>query len=367
MSKKFLYLLIAVLLVLAYVFYCFTLKGTVIVKERIELKAPPVFLYQNTIDINDWPKWLSWKSKDGQFKFKPGSFHINVNANFNYEFKPYGEGYVQITNTHKDSIVVSKLVGSRLPAEIFYEMRFIPINNKVTEFQWRAFTKKKIPTLLRPFYGDVESKVRNQVVDDLAYFAAYTERALGNKFGIKTSRFPGMKFFGKEGVVHNTEIPSFYSNHLPAVYRYLDSTQQKITGNTCGMIFDWEGEYNYVYLLAGFPTEKKVKPPKYFNSVEIDPGPCLMMDHYGHYNNLGNAHATFDYFLRNSDFVIRPPIIEEYVTNPALEPDSTKWLTRIYYLIKTDEGYSKGIENVISKEEAIKRELERQKGEIRKF
>jgi hypothetical protein len=36
-----------------------------------------------------------------------------------------------------------------------------------------------------------------------------------------------------------------------------------------------------------------------------------------------------------------PPILEEYLTDPTLEPDTSKWLTRIVYFVKPLEESTK--------------------------
>jgi effector-binding domain-containing protein len=68
-------------------------------------------------------------------------------------------------------------------------------------------------------------------------------------------------------------------------------------------------------------------------TVSLDAGKAISVDHYGSYNGLQAAHDAIDKFAQANGLKTKMPVIEEYVTGPQMEPDSTKWLTRIYYLL----------------------------------
>jgi len=41
-----------------------------------------------------------------------------------------------------------------------------------------------------------------------------------------------------------------------------------------------------------------------------------------------------DAYIKANNLEHHTNVVEEYITDPGMEPDSTKWLTRIIYFIK---------------------------------
>jgi effector-binding domain-containing protein len=54
----------------------------------------------------------------------------------------------------------------------------------------------------------------------------------------------------------------------------------------------------------------------------------------GGYSGIGKAHEAMDAYMASNKLEQKAPVIEEYITDPGSEPDSSKWLTKIMYLIK---------------------------------
>jgi hypothetical protein len=73
---------------------------------------------------------------------------------------------------------------------------------------------------------------------------------------------------------------------------------------------------------------------------------------------LRNAHSKLDYFVENMELKIVTPFIEEYVTDPSQEPDTSKWLTNVYYLLNTGRNYVKGIERIETEDDVNRRNTE---------
>ncbi|MDR2038623.1 MAG: GyrI-like domain-containing protein [Bacteroidales bacterium] len=60
---------------------------------------------------------------------------------------------------------------------------------------------------------------------------------------------------------------------------------------------------------------------------------CVTADHYGSYDTLGDAHNAIMVWLSRFGKETSGNPWEIYVTDPLAEPDSNKWLTRIFYPI----------------------------------
>ena len=65
--------------------------------------------------------------------------------------------------------------------------------------------------------------------------------------------------------------------------------------------------------------------------INVPAGKAHVIDYYGAYEGIGDAHWAMDAFLKKNNLKAGAPVIEEYVTDPGIEPDQSKWLTKIYY------------------------------------
>ncbi len=59
-----------------------------------------------------------------------------------------------------------------------------------------------------------------------------------------------------------------------------------------------------------------------------------MIDYYGAYDKIGEAHMAMDDCMADMKMRSVPPVIEEYVTDPASESDTSRWLTKVIYFIE---------------------------------
>ena len=54
----------------------------------------------------------------------------------------------------------------------------------------------------------------------------------------------------------------------------------------------------------------------------------------GNYSKIGIAHYAMDDYMKEKNFLQGSPVIEEYVSGPDKEADSTKWVTNVYYRVQ---------------------------------
>ena len=72
---------------------------------------------------------------------------------------------------------------------------------------------------------------------------------------------------------------------------------------------------------------------KKINDTQTYPigGAALEIEYFGPRTNSVEAHLAMDDYLVEKHLRSIPPAIEEYVTNTTIEPDTSKWLTKIIY------------------------------------
>jgi effector-binding domain-containing protein len=77
--------------------------------------------------------------------------------------------------------------------------------------------------------------------------------------------------------------------------------------------------------------EKPIKP-EVFELFETPQSKVMTIDYFGAYSQTTKAHFAMDEYLKSKNLT-QKFVIEEYVTDPMAEKDTTKWLTKIYYVL----------------------------------
>jgi effector-binding domain-containing protein len=131
-----------------------------------------------------------------------------------------------------------------------------------------------------------------------------------------------------------TDMYQFYNSHLSAIYDYITNTKgMELDGSPSGIYFNLNDEQGTGDVAAAFPVkaENTMTKPEGYQFISIS-GKAYKISYFGNYAQIGNAHnAMHDYFEKNA-LPIANKVLEEYLTDPAQEPDTSKWLTNIYYI-----------------------------------
>ena len=71
-----------------------------------------------------------------------------------------------------------------------------------------------------------------------------------------------------------------------------------------------------------------------FATITLPAGKALLVEYYGDYHGVAAAHTAIDQYINAKGVHVGMPVIEQYVTDPSLEADTSKWLTRVFYPIE---------------------------------
>lgn len=135
-------------------------------------------------------------------------------------------------------------------------------------------------------------------------------------------------YAGVRKTISWSEIESFYASSFESAFGAAEASNLQIVGMPSGVIFKWDEENQEVDMLAGVPLkEGKIEGM----DSEMVGGKSLLIEYYGPYEGTEDAHIAIEKYLEENGLQSKGIAIEEYVTDPTEQPDSSKWLTEIYY------------------------------------
>lgn len=126
-------------------------------------------------------------------------------------------------------------------------------------------------------------------------------------------------------------IQSFFARNFNAI---MASGIEMQDGYPSGFYYSWDVENMQSDMAAAIPIAKGSDIPEGFISIVIPAGRALVVDFYGDYNEIGPAHELMESYMLENNLEFVGPAIEEYVSDPILETNPSKWLTRVIYPIK---------------------------------
>lgn len=149
---------------------------------------------------------------------------------------------------------------------------------------------------------------------------------------IKEAVFEGKIYLVKKyiNLAQEKVTEDFFAQNYAAI-----TEQKAVFGNgmPSALYFDWKEDGSTTDMAIAIPVMEKPKQVnKGFEIISIAPCQCFYIDYYGSYAQMEPAHHALSTYLLDNKIECNFVAIEEYVTDPATEPDPKNWLTRISYV-----------------------------------
>jgi effector-binding domain-containing protein len=130
-----------------------------------------------------------------------------------------------------------------------------------------------------------------------------------------------------KSIVTRDEIPQKLPQLIPELFNWLASNKIKPGGSPF---------FNYIKMNSsrleievGIPTNAKVETGGRIISNKFPAGKYAVAEYVGPYNNLFEVHKEIESWKEKNKIVFTSPKVEFYPTDPAAQPDSSKWVTII--------------------------------------
>lgn len=167
-----------------------------------------------------------------------------------------------------------------------------------------------------------------------ALVAAAPKTEATREWKIMPGEYPGGKYLGIRGSMSFDKLPAFYEKSYGAIFPALEKAGGKPAGMPAGLYYNWDIEKMTADLAAAVAFTGDIKAPAGMEVINLPVAKSLTIDYMGGYNGVGSAHDAMDAYIKENKLEQLTPVIEEYVTDPGSEPDSTKWLTKVVYFVK---------------------------------
>ncbi|MCC6541126.1 MAG: SRPBCC family protein [Flavobacteriales bacterium] len=313
------------------------------IERSVTINAPTDLVYDHVSSLGAMDKWSPWNAYDKGMKKSMEGSDGTVGAIYKWEGNDQvGKGEQRIDSLAPNSFVKTHL-HFREPWEsecdALIELAPEAEGTKVT---WAMVGENGFMSKLMGKFMDMDAMVGSDFEKGLALLKEQAEAAAAAvkkadaAYVIETLENPEMVFVGKrDPKVKWSDLAAFYSTHFQLAGGAIGKAKLEMTGAPCGVFWAWNETDSTADMLAGFPVKAGADLKVEGFDVHVIPaGKMLKTPYYGAYDKNMAAHMAMDAYIKANNLTHFGNVIEEYITDPTTEKDTTKWLTNIYYMVK---------------------------------
>lgn len=305
------------------------------VTESIVIEQSSSVVFNQVNDFKNWTNWAGWNRRDSLMTFSYSAITKGKDASITWKSEKEGDGSQKIIeSTPFESIRILLLIDDK--GENYSNWKFDEIQEFETEVTW-TFEDSGIDFLLRPLSFSINNSIRNDFKEGLQNLKHYCETEIqqNKKLKPKIEQLDTIYYIAKHAKCEFDGI----GYEMGKSYGELMTLCSEYNWEIDGMPFsiNYDNEDNQFEFDVAFKLKSEVIAPPGYTSGMIPAGEMATISHYGMYENLPISYKILEKWMGENGYKANGKSFEIYITDPGMEPDSSKWETQIYYPVVKSE------------------------------
>ncbi|REJ85263.1 MAG: hypothetical protein DWQ44_01000 [Bacteroidetes bacterium] len=328
-----------ILLVLAIILLVITAIGLLLpskveVERSIVINQPREAVFNYVNNLNNWNTWSPWHALDtnASYVIEGSASGTGAKLNWNSTHENVGKGSMTFTEVKEPESIALEL--NFMENGTAYAMYKLDEEAEATKFTWSFNFETGFNPLLRIMGKFMDGMIAKDFEKGLNNLKSVLESESFNSSAMKIEIVDVTPLHYL--AVRDTADYNSISMKLGMNYG-LVAEAMKVQGLNYGgqpfAIYYSGGEGRFDFDSA-IPVDKPGKSSGKVRAGQIMAGKAVVGHHYGDYSSLGNAHQMIDAYVAENNLTVSGVPWEVYVTDPGAEPDTSKWLTMVYYPIQ---------------------------------
>ncbi len=325
-----------VLIILLWVFISLFLPSTVHIERSVLINSNPELVFDQINNLKKWQYWSYWDNLDPDMtsEFEGPDEGVGAVHKWKSEHPQVGDGSMTITQSEPPSKVITSIAFGEMPPN---DAGWLIKNNTAASSEVVGYINIDVGFLGRVFPGlmldgwmgpDFEKTLNN--------LKAYCQSVIIEK----EQRYPIEEVLTPQVQVMSMEVTctaADISKALGESYGKLmaEVMKQKLTMTGAPMAIYHSYSDEEVKMEPCIPVQKAGKSNDDVIAKSLPSVRALKVDYLGNYNNLGDVHDFIAEYAAEEHIRLEGSPWESYVTDPGAEPDTSKWLTQVYYPLPT--------------------------------
>lgn len=334
MLRKIIYFLL--FLLAAYFVLCFVGPKHIDININKKIDASASAIFSQFGDFRNFKNWGVWFQQDTAIDLKYSNPSSGKGAYYTWESKKSGNGKMVIMEQEINKSLQYDLIflGGKEEMHSRVDVLLTP-DGKSTNVNWKMKSEKEIPLIFRAFMliinmnGSIQKDFEKGLDNLNEYLKKNPNSILANGFYINSENFSAQNFLGKRETVKFINIGSFFSTHLPALAQ---TAAANMIGVPCGLFWKYDMKNQITDMAAAVPVNNNVQGNDIYSIISIPDSKSYTLDYYGDYTKTEKAYMVLDSIIKMNGLSEPTTVLEQYITDPMVEKDTTNWLTKIHFL-----------------------------------
>ncbi len=331
--KKFLRFIgiLLLILVVGFLILCATGEKEVNIERSVTVNGSKTAVWNQMVKFDNWTNWSPWKAMDSTMTYTVEGVDGQVGSVYTWTGEESGKG--SITNNNVDGHFMSYDMHFMEPFDATAD-GYVKVEgedgNVTATWGYHTVQDKFFMRGMSSLMG-MRKMLESSFDEGLGYLKDYVESGKASPFNVQQVTFPATTYATIRKTVKFADMESYFQQAYGAIYKA--AGDRVITDKpSAAVYYEWDEENGQTDVAAAFPVTAgdDIKGVDMVNQTEAT---AFMIMHVGGYSALYAAHMALGEHLGKSGKEL-DKVIEEYVVSPHSEQDSTKWVTKVYWLTK---------------------------------
>lgn len=131
------------------------------------------------------------------------------------------------------------------------------------------------------------------------------------------------------GEVTQPEMPDFFGNAYHRVMEAVTAAGVSVVGPPFGYYPSMPTET--ITIEAGFPVSGSINETDDVHNLELPGGTAIVATHIGPFETMEGTYDRLMEWAQTNGHTLAEGMWEQYLTDPAVQPDASQWQTRIVW------------------------------------
>lgn len=150
---------------------------------------------------------------------------------------------------------------------------------------------------------------------------------------VKEIQWPGKTFVIARATIAFDKLTDFFGEKYGAIYGAIYQMGLQATEPPCAIYYSINETTMETDLAAAVPLSGDAPAIPGFDKLTIPVGKAVTTTHYGSYDSMAVTYTLLEKYMTEHGLK-RKWIVEEYLSDPAIEKDPANWKTNIYFILE---------------------------------
>ncbi len=330
-ALKIIGIIVLVLVALFFIVALF-LPSKVHMEQSITINREPAVIFKQVNNFHNWAAWSPWAETDSLMVNTYSGPELGVGAKMSWKSKKHGDGSMTIVESLPYTSVKYDLDFMEQGTAQSY-FNFVPEGDS-TKVTWGL----DIPKLKYPverFFGVLMPGMMNQFFKSGLDRLKEVSEGMPNAPKFELTQLDETKAITILDSCSWDQMDQVMGKDFSELTKFLAKHKDvAMAGHPFTIYHKWDEENHFSVFENGIPVDRAVNGRGNIQFKDIPTMQVLKGTYFGSYEGSGSMYSSMDEYMKEYGLQMNGGPIESYITDPSIEPDTTKWQTNIYFPIK---------------------------------